>query len=210
MINYYKILGLHEKATSEEIKKAYKHLAVQYHPDKNKDINAINMFKDISEAYQVLSDQHKRSEYDQMLHHKVPDNFKEFKFVYQDPMKIFAEVFSFMNDMQMMFNMMDSMMVQMQHIPVQNIIQMHQLPGMAVHIIDLTHPILVQQQLQQNLQKHLQPKQNHIKIEEVPNKGNPEPQLLLENRKEVPEHNIHIIEDKKLDEIINNTLKQQL
>ncbi|MGF1485763.1 MAG: DnaJ C-terminal domain-containing protein [Prochloraceae cyanobacterium] len=63
--NYYEILMLPRNATSEEIKKAYRKLARQYHPDLNQgDKSAEQKFKDISEAYEILSDRTKRSQYD--------------------------------------------------------------------------------------------------------------------------------------------------
>ena len=66
--DYYKILGVSEKATPEEIKKAYRKLAVKYHPDKNPSNvkEAETKFKEISEAYYVLSDEKRRGQYDQM------------------------------------------------------------------------------------------------------------------------------------------------
>jgi len=60
--DYYKILGVEKKATAEEVKKAYRKLAHQFHPDKNE--GDATRFKDISEAYAVLGDQKKRAEYD--------------------------------------------------------------------------------------------------------------------------------------------------
>ncbi len=60
--DYYKVLGVSEKATSEEIKKTYRKLAFQYHPDKNP--GKEDMMKEINEAYAVLSDESKRREYD--------------------------------------------------------------------------------------------------------------------------------------------------
>jgi len=63
--DYYKILGLEKTASSEEIKKAYRKLALKYHPDKNPDNKeAEEQFKKISEAYAVLSDAEKRKQYD--------------------------------------------------------------------------------------------------------------------------------------------------
>lgn len=62
--DYYDILGISKNASKEEIKKAYKKLAKQYHPDLNKDKEANEKFKDINEAYSVLSDDTKRSNYD--------------------------------------------------------------------------------------------------------------------------------------------------
>lgn len=63
--NYYKILGVQRDATQQQIKKAYRKLAVQYHPDKNKgNKQAQQKFKQISQAYSVLSDPQKKSQYD--------------------------------------------------------------------------------------------------------------------------------------------------
>jgi curved DNA-binding protein len=65
-IDYYKALGLNKTATEAEIKKAYRKLAMQYHPDHAKgDKQAEEKFKQISEAYAVLSDKEKRTQYDQ-------------------------------------------------------------------------------------------------------------------------------------------------
>ncbi|MFC1867025.1 DnaJ C-terminal domain-containing protein [Thermodesulfobacteriota bacterium] len=63
--DYYSLLGVSKSASSAEIKKAYRKLAMKYHPDHNKgDSAAETKFKDISEAYAVLSDQEKRKQYD--------------------------------------------------------------------------------------------------------------------------------------------------
>lgn len=64
MKDYYKILGVSRDASEEEIKKAYRRLAFQYHPDRNKDPGAEEKFKEINEAYEVLSDPEKRAAYD--------------------------------------------------------------------------------------------------------------------------------------------------
>ncbi|GIX91620.1 dnaJ homolog subfamily B member 9 [Caerostris extrusa] len=64
--DYYDVLGVDKKASSKEIKKAFRKLAMQYHPDKNKDPDAENRFREIAEAYEVLSDDQKRREYDQL------------------------------------------------------------------------------------------------------------------------------------------------
>ncbi|HIJ79855.1 MAG: DnaJ domain-containing protein [Desulfobulbaceae bacterium] len=65
MEDYYKLLGVDKKASKEEIKKAYRKLALKYHPDRNKgNKEAEEKFKKISEAYAVLSDQEKRQQYD--------------------------------------------------------------------------------------------------------------------------------------------------
>jgi curved DNA-binding protein len=65
--DYYKILGVEKKATQDEIKKAYRKLAVKYHPDKNPgDKKAEDKFKEINEANDVLSDPEKRTKYDNL------------------------------------------------------------------------------------------------------------------------------------------------
>ena len=64
--DYYELLGLKKGATPEELKKAYRKLAVKYHPDKNPgDKKAEDRFKEINEAYAVLSDPEKKKQYDQ-------------------------------------------------------------------------------------------------------------------------------------------------
>ncbi|KKQ96697.1 MAG: hypothetical protein A3C27_03095 [Candidatus Levybacteria bacterium RIFCSPHIGHO2_02_FULL_39_36] len=63
--DYYKILGVSKNATPEEIKKSYRKLALQFHPDKNKSKEAEDKFKEINHAYEVLSDPQKKQQYDQ-------------------------------------------------------------------------------------------------------------------------------------------------
>ncbi|MDZ7359427.1 MAG: molecular chaperone DnaJ [candidate division KSB1 bacterium] len=65
--DFYRILGVSETASGEEIKKAYRHLAKKYHPDRNKgDKQAEERFKEINEAYDILGDPEKRKKYDQL------------------------------------------------------------------------------------------------------------------------------------------------
>jgi molecular chaperone DnaJ len=66
--DYYEVLGVQKTASKDEIKDAYRKLAMQYHPDRNKDTGAEERFKEISEAYAVLSDDQKRQQYDQLGH----------------------------------------------------------------------------------------------------------------------------------------------
>ncbi|MBI2866560.1 MAG: molecular chaperone DnaJ [Chloroflexi bacterium] len=70
--DYYDLLGLGRDASEEEIKRAFRKLAFQYHPDRNRDKNAEEVFKELNEAYQVLSDPEKRAAYDRFGHAGVP------------------------------------------------------------------------------------------------------------------------------------------
>tara|TARA_B110000285_G_C15053092_1_gene578069 strand:- start:64 stop:1332 length:1269 start_codon:yes stop_codon:yes gene_type:complete len=76
MVNYYSILIIGENSSKEEIKKAYHKAALKYHPDKNKDDNAEEMFKKVVEAYEVLSDPYKKKKYDNSLKYKLNFDFK--------------------------------------------------------------------------------------------------------------------------------------
>jgi molecular chaperone DnaJ len=66
--DYYEVLGVPRDASSEDIKKAFRKLAFQYHPDRNREDGAAEKFKEINEAYEVLSDADKRSTYDRFGH----------------------------------------------------------------------------------------------------------------------------------------------
>ncbi|PVX26146.1 MAG: molecular chaperone DnaJ [Candidatus Bathyarchaeum sp.] len=66
--DYYEVLDVQKDASKQDIKKAYRKLALKYHPDRNKAPDAEEKFKEISEAYAVLSDNEKRSQYDQFGH----------------------------------------------------------------------------------------------------------------------------------------------
>ena len=67
--DYYEVLGVAKNASADEIKHAYKKLAIKYHPDKNPgDKEAEEKFKEAAEAYEVLSDSKKRAQYDQFGH----------------------------------------------------------------------------------------------------------------------------------------------
>ena len=74
--DFYEVLGVSKTATPDEIKKAYRKMAIKYHPDKNPgDKAAEEKFKEAAEAYDVLSDPDKRARYDQFGHNMGPQGF---------------------------------------------------------------------------------------------------------------------------------------
>lgn len=110
MVDYYRVLEVTRTATTAEIKKAYRKLALKWHPDKNLENpeEAGRKFKEISEAYEVLSDEKKRRVYDQYgkdglfandrprrsRHHEDEfDVFGGFPFIFRDPEDVFREFF---------------------------------------------------------------------------------------------------------------------
>src|SRR5215204_5942183 len=66
--DYYEVLGVGRSATEDEIRKAYRRLALQYHPDRNKEAGSAEQFKEVAEAYAILSDTEKRGLYDRYGH----------------------------------------------------------------------------------------------------------------------------------------------
>ncbi len=89
--DYYEILGVSRDATQPEIQKAFRRLAMQYHPDRNKDPGAEDKFKEINEAYEVLNDDQKRRLYD--LHGHDGLNAQGFHQEGFNPFDIFNSVF---------------------------------------------------------------------------------------------------------------------
>eukprot|EP00088_Acartia_fossae_P054475 TRINITY_DN6263_c0_g1_i1.p1 TRINITY_DN6263_c0_g1~~TRINITY_DN6263_c0_g1_i1.p1 ORF type:complete len:362 (-),score=90.61 TRINITY_DN6263_c0_g1_i1:424-1509(-) len=114
--DYYKILGIQKGATEDEIKKAYKRMALKYHPDKNKSAGAEEKFKEIAEAYEVLSDKKKRDVYDQYGEEGLSGKFgsgmgnstgstsSNYTF-HGDPRATFAQFFGTSNPFENFFNM---------------------------------------------------------------------------------------------------------
>lgn len=93
--DYYEILGVQKNATQDELKKVYRKLAMQYHPDRNQgDKAAEEKFKEITEAYEVLSDENKRRRYDQYGHSgmRMGEDFHGFSNV-NDIFSQFSDIF---------------------------------------------------------------------------------------------------------------------
>jgi len=92
--NYYEILGVKEDSTNEEIRKAYRKLAVKWHPDKNNEnkAEAEEKFKNVNHAYSILSDEEKKKEYDNRRRYgdQVPFSFGKDAY---DPFDIFNKFF---------------------------------------------------------------------------------------------------------------------
>lgn len=108
--DYYEVLGVAKDASDSDIKKAYRKLALKYHPDRNPDDpSAEEKFKELGEAYEIISDPDKRAAYDRMGHAAFENGgmgngggtggFGGF----HDPMDIFAQMFSGMGGFESMF-----------------------------------------------------------------------------------------------------------
>jgi len=111
--DYYKILGVPKGASDDDIKKAYRKMALKFHPDKNKNQGAEERFKEIAEAYEVLSDKKKRDLYDQYgeegLKGGIPGNGPDggtYSYTFHgDPRATFAQFFGTNNPFESFFSM---------------------------------------------------------------------------------------------------------
>ncbi|MCL2100545.1 MAG: molecular chaperone DnaJ [Fibromonadales bacterium] len=97
--DYYEILGVAKNASADEIKRAYKKLAVKYHPDKNPgDKEAENKFKEAAEAYDALSDEQKKAQYDRFGHEGLSSagfgGFSSGSFSFEDIFTHFGDIFA--------------------------------------------------------------------------------------------------------------------
>ncbi len=97
--DYYEVLGLSKNANEQDIKRAFRKLAMQYHPDRNKAPDAEARFKEINEAYAVLSDPQKRRTYDQFGH----EGLNQQGFTGGNPFDIFNEFFGGQGGMKFSF-----------------------------------------------------------------------------------------------------------
>ncbi|XP_037542307.1 dnaJ homolog subfamily B member 2 isoform X2 [Nematolebias whitei] len=104
MVDYYNILGVPRTATQDDIKKAYRKLALKWHPDKNPDNKeeAERKFKEVAEAYEVLSDKSRREAYDRYGNDRMPHSgsstsdfsgFPDYTFTFRSPDEVFREFF---------------------------------------------------------------------------------------------------------------------
>src|ERR671939_100051 len=92
--DYYEVLGVERSASEEIIIKAYRKLAVRFHPDKNPgDKTSEESFKEVGEAYEVLSDPQKRAAYDQYGHAAFDPRMRAGRGGFHDPFELFREVF---------------------------------------------------------------------------------------------------------------------
>jgi molecular chaperone DnaJ len=91
--DYYEVLGVSKNASADEIKKVYRKLALQYHPDRNKSPDAEEKFKEISEAYAVLSDSEKRQLYDTYGHAGLSGRYASPEDIFRGSEANFEEIF---------------------------------------------------------------------------------------------------------------------
>lgn len=92
--DYYEVLGVSKSASADEIKKAYRQVAMKFHPDKNPgNKEAEEKFKEAAEAYEVLSDQEKKAQYDRFGHSRGPGGFRGQEMNMEDIFSQFGDIF---------------------------------------------------------------------------------------------------------------------
>ena len=129
----YLILNVHRTASSRNIKKAYKDMAIKWHPDKNKSSEANQKFNDISYAYQILIDPQKRKDYDRCQQYNQPSTqpysqqsnqqysqppnqqyynydmfFAQYRHTLRDPYEVFRDVMTIIDSINSAFNIVES------------------------------------------------------------------------------------------------------
>jgi len=103
--DYYTVLGIKKGATLKEIKKAFRTLALKYHPDKSKDPNCVDKFRAVAEAYEVLRDPERRKQYENMGHSSFYQNtgYKPNTADFKDLFKDFEDLFKEFGHMEEFF-----------------------------------------------------------------------------------------------------------
>jgi len=91
--DYYEVLGVAPDASDEEVRRAFRKRAMEYHPDRNKSEDATDRFKEVTEAYQILSDPQRRAQYDRFGHAGVGDGDPGRGFGAGDPSAGFGDIF---------------------------------------------------------------------------------------------------------------------
>ena len=103
MTDYYEILGIRENADQESIKRAYRSMAKKFHPDRNKEPDAEEKFKKITEAYDNIGDPSKRKEYDNKRNFKDHffggfENFNKWNQITKITTKLFLHLYQILKD----------------------------------------------------------------------------------------------------------------
>lgn len=102
-IDYYKILGIDSNSSSNEIKKAFRKMSLDCHPDRNNNSNEkTTLFKKINEAYQILSDENKRKEYDNSMKIFNISNLNDIENIFKN--ELFSTLFGNLNEFDSFFN----------------------------------------------------------------------------------------------------------